>query len=837
MFHTVCGAATVGGSTKLGRSWLQQRGGGMARRVLSTLLAMTALVLSAHAQPDAEPPRAQPGVLPADSVLAAANSARYAAFAARAPIAAPAQGGSAQAPNAGSIAQPRGEVAAARKSGGNPLLAVTDFPLYDVIAPVHVEAGMNQVLAELEAAMDRLEARVAPTWQGLVDPLTRIQDRYDHTWGVVQHLLGVKNSEALRVAAAAVQPRATAFGQRLGQSAPVYQAFQALRDGPLWGGLSRARRAIVEQQLLGFKLGGVTLEGGPRKRFNAIQAALDTLGTNFSNNLQDATAAFQLHLSRQADVAGLPPSSLALLAQQARNKANEGNATAEAGPWLVTLDGPIYGPVMQYAENRNLREMVYKAFITRASSGSTNNQPVIEQILALRREQAAILNYTSYTDYALADRMATPTTATDLLEQLRAASYPAAKQDVEDVAALAKSRGQADALAYWDLSFWAQRLQQARFNLTDEQLRPYFALPTVLDGLHSLVHRIFNATFEAADGEVPVWDPAVRFYRVYKDGNLAAYLYFDPYARSGEKRVGSWMNGAVAASALLAPPGQALRLPVAYIVTALPAPVGNTPALLSMGDVRTVFHEHGHALQHMLTEQTDYFVSGINGIPRDAVEEPSQFMEFWPYDESTLAGIARHYQTGAPLPADLYAKLMASRTFRAGTQSLQQLHYAITDLALHTAYVPQPGTSVFASQVYREATANTTVIAPIVGDRWLCSFSHIFSDSSYAAGYYSYKWAEILSADGFSAFEEAGLSDGPAVVRAGMRYRATVLALGGGVPPAEVFADFRGRNATTVPLLVSEGLLPAAAAARLAEADAKLRLESPAAIRADVSQR
>ncbi|GIL75386.1 hypothetical protein Vretimale_7960 [Volvox reticuliferus] len=697
---------------------------------------------------------------------------------------------------------------AAKADAPNPLLEDVSFPKYDEIKSEHVVPGVRALLSELHAAIDKLEAEVVSTWAGLVEPLERIGDRHQRVWGIVSHFKGVKDSPELRAAVEEVQPENVKLSLRLSQSKPLYSAFKALREGPEWASLTSAQKRIVDNELRDFVLGGVALEGEAKERFNAIQQELTQLATKFSNNVLDATKAFKKLLTDPADVAGLPATSLGLAAQQAAREGHEG-ATAEKGPWLITLDFPSYFPVMTHAKNRALREEVYRAYISRASAGDSDNGPIIERILELRAEKAKLLGFDSFAELSMASKMATLDKAEELLEELRSASHAAAEKDKEEVQAFANSQGFEGQLEWWDVSFWAERLRESKYNISDEELRPYFALPNVLEGLFKLANRLFDVDVVPADGEAPLWHPDVRFFKVLKVGQPKAYFYLDPYSRPAEKRGGAWMAEVVGQSRLMAPPGANVRLPVAHMVCNQMEPVGGKPSLMTFREVETLFHEFGHALQHMLTEVTEGLASGIRNIEWDAVELPSQFMENWAYDRATLYSFAKHFETGEPLPEELYSRLKAAKNYRSGTMMLRQLHFSSVDLELHARFKPGQGKSVY--DVDQEVAARTLVMKPLPEDRFLCSFSHIFA-GGYSAGYYSYKWAEVLSADAFNAFEEAGLDDEAAVRDTGARFRDTVLALGGSVPPADVFVRFRGREPSTRPLLQHNGLLAVAAA-------------------------
>lgn len=694
----------------------------------------------------------------------------------------------------------------------NPLLQEVPFPRFDAVESKHVCPGIRALLQQLENDLAELERTVQPTWPGLVEPLEKIVDRLSVVWGVVNHLKSVKDSEDLRSAIEEVQPEKVKFQLRLGQSKPIFNAFKAIQEGPIWETLSEAQKRIVEVEIKEATLNGVALEGDAKERFNEIQQELEKLSLKFNENVLDATKSFEKVITDKQDIEGLPPSALGLAAQTAVSKGYEG-ATAENGPWVITLDIPSYLPVAQHARNRSLREELYRAYVTRASSGKLDNTPVIDQILRLRSERAKLLGYNNYAEVSMAMKMATVEKAEELLEKIRSASWDSAVQELEDLKtfAIEQHAEEGNDMCHWDISFWSERLREAKYDINEEELRPFFSLPKVMESLFALAKMLFEIDIEPADGLAPVWNNDVRFYAV-KDlsGSPVAYFYFDPFSRPSEKRGGAWMDEVFGRSRVLAQDGSPVRLPIAHMVCNQTPPVGDKPSLMTFREVETVFHEFGHALQHMLTKQDEGLVAGIRGVEWDAVELPSQFMENWCYHRDTLMGIAKHYKTGETLSEEIYVKLVEARTFRAASQNLRQIRFASIDLELHSKYVPGSLEGIF--DVDQMVAQRTQVVPPLQEDRFLCSFLHIFA-GGYGAGYYSYKWAEVLSADAFSAFEEAGLDNEKAVKETGRRFRDTILALGGGRPPLQVFMDFRGREPSTDPLLRHNGLLPTAVAA------------------------
>jgi oligopeptidase A len=686
----------------------------------------------------------------------------------------------------------------------NPLLIGKGLPPFDKIESSHVIPAITELLKELAADLAYLEANVIPTWQGLVEPLTAIEEKLSWSWGIVGHLMSVKNSPELREAYETMQPEIVKFYNQLSQSKPLYEAFKALRHSANWDNFEPAQQRIIESSLKDFELSGVGLEGEIKQRFNQIQLELAELSTKFSNNVLDATKAFKLKLTDKQDVDGLPNSALSLMAHTATAE-GENNATPENGPWIVTLDYPSYIPFIKYATNDKLREKLYKAFISRASQGEWDNQPNIDRILELRKEKANILGFNTFAELSLARKMAPSVEAIEKLqEELRIVSYTEAVKEFEELKTFAGK----EELKHWDTTYWAEKQKEAKFQFNEEELRPYFALPQVLSGLFSLANRIFNITIIPADGKASIWHEDVRYFQINNEREEAiAYFYLDPYSRPAEKRGGAWMNDCIGRAKMTIDGKTFTRLPVAYLICNQTPPVGDKPSLMTFMEVITLFHEFGHGLQHMLTTIDYVGAAGINNVEWDAVELPSQFMENWCYDKFTLFGMAKHYQTGETLPEEYYQKLLAAKNYMNASGMLRQLHFGLVDIELHHRY--QPDGNETPSQVRDRIAKNTTVLAPLPEDNFLCSFGHIFA-GGYAAGYYSYKWAEVLSADAFAAFEEVGLSNEPEVTIVGKKYRDTILSLGGSLHPMDIFKQFRGREPETKALLKHSGLLATA---------------------------
>ena len=736
-----------------------------------------------------------------------------------------------------------------------PLLVGQGLPAFGAITTAQVEEHIPELLSLLNGQLDALEALLSQAlsdgrlldWAEVMDPLQRLGEQLRWSWGVVGHLNGVCNSPELRLAHASQQAAVVQFGSRAGQSQVIFRALQTLErqhqasNPGAPGRLDGTQQRILAAELRDMQLRGVGLEGDVQAGFNQASQELAELSTRFSNQVLDATNGWTLSLADPDQTEGLPTSLKDQLAQAARSaglRAADGSEpSSEGGPWLLGLDMPRYAPFLKYSQNRGLREQLYRAHVSRASgqgeasadnanessnAGPLNNWPLIETILTLRGDQARRLGFANWAEVSLAAKMADSVSSVEaLLEELRSAAFPMAQTELEQLRQCAARHGAPEAsdLQPWDVAFWAEVLRQESFSLDSEALRPYFPLPAVLEGLFALCGRLFGIRIEAADGQAPIWHPDVRFFRVFEASGgvpspanqgagadaaqpLAAF-YLDPYSRPGSKRGGAWMDECLVRS--LGADGTPV-LPVAYLICNQSPPLGDTPSLMTFEEVETLFHEFGHGLQHMLTTVDRPQAAGINNVEWDAVELPSQFMENWCYDRATLLGMARHWQSGEPLPEAEFAKLQAARTFMGGSATLRQVHLALTDLRLHSAWSPDCGETP--EQLRRRIATTTTVLAPIAADAFLCCFGHIFA-GGYAAGYYAYKWAEVLSADAFSAFEDGGLDNEALIQATGRRFRETVLSLGGSRSPAEVFEAFRGRQPSTRALIRHSGLVAA----------------------------
>ena len=717
----------------------------------------------------------------------------------------------------------------------NPLLAKEYLPAFEDIQARHVVPAVRQILKEAEQELSQLEKNTTG-WE-LIEGLNQIEYELHSVWGPAMHLMGVRNSPELREAQESVQKEFVSFCLRMEQSEAVYNALLTMQKEME---AAKEKYPPEKQRIITLRLraafhAGVGLKGKKRERFNAIATELSQLNTNFSNNVMDATKDFSLDLSHQEDIEGLPLSSLALAAQnyqQAHLKQTEDKSIdpplenvseyslensiedsmelkAKKGPWRINLDAPSYIPFMQHARKRELRAKLYRAFISRASQGKYNNTAIITRILKIRQEQAQLLGFSSYAQMRMDTRMAENVAEVyNLIEELRKAAWEAAQQELTELQNFADKQGQKEELSHWDIAYFSERLREKNFGFTEEELRPYFPLEHVLQGLFHLAKQIFGITIICADKtpdsneKLSVWHPDVRYFIVLdEEQKRIASFYLDPYSRPSEKRGGAWMDDCVGRRRVK---HGRLDLPVAYLVCNAAPPLGKEPALMNFREVETLFHEFGHGLQHMLTKVDYPDVAGINGIEWDAVELPSQFMENWCYHRPALLSLSCHIESGKALPEELFTKIKAARNFRSASQLLRQLRFALIDMELHHNFDPSsPEDALLALQ--KKVDKQMAPMPSLAEDRFLCSFAHIFA-GGYAAGYYSYKWAEVLSADAFSAFEEAGLDNPEAVQAMGRRFRDTILALGGSLAPALVFQSFRGRKASTEALLRHNGL-------------------------------
>ncbi|GLQ45209.1 oligopeptidase A [Dyella lipolytica] len=680
----------------------------------------------------------------------------------------------------------------------NPLLADTALPAFSQIEPEQVTPAIDALLADSRAGIAVLTAPGAPRdFASVMLPQERLDQRIAQAWSPVSHLHSVADSEALRKVYGPAEEKLTDHAIEVGQNRDLYAVVQAVADAPEFARLSRAQRALVEHALRDFKLSGVALEEPARSRFREIGVELSKLSTEFSNAVLDATDAWRQHITDERDLAGIPESGRAVLHQYAKEQGLDG--------YLVTLKQPSVQAVMTYADNRQLRERVYWAYQTRASDQGPNadkydNTARIERIMALRHEAAQLLGFANAAEESLATKMATASSdVLTFLRDLAARAKPVAQKELATLRDFASTELQLDNLESWDVAYASEKLRQKQYALDEEQLKPYFPLPAVIDGLFGLVHRLYGITLNPRDG-VDVWHPDVRYYDVTDaDGRVFAGAYIDLYARSG-KRGGAWMDVCRARF----DDGEQLQLPVAFLTCNFAPPTEGRPALLTHDDALTLFHEFGHGFHHLLTEVPLPSVGGIDGVEWDAVELPSQFMENFGWNREALDLFAKHWETGEPLPEALFDRMLAARHFHAGLFLVRQLEFALFDFLLHLEYDPAKGARTL--EVLEEARREVAVLHPPAWQRFPHAFSHIFA-GGYAAGYYSYLWAELLSADAFGAFEERAASGNSVIDAAiGERFRREILAVGASRPALESFVAFRGRKPEPEALLRSHGL-------------------------------
>ncbi|MFM5593433.1 oligopeptidase A [Aeromonas veronii] len=676
----------------------------------------------------------------------------------------------------------------------NPLLSMDSLPPFSQIQPDHVQPAVTQAIADCKQKIKDVLAHTEPhTWDSLIAPLEEVNDRLARIWSPVSHLNSVLNSEPLRAAHDACLPLLSEFQTYVGQHEGLYQAYLALSESDDFPRLGGAQRKEIQNTLRDFRLSGIGLPAEAQQRYGEIQARLSELASRFSNNVLDATQGWHKLVADETELAGLPESVLAAARQMAELKGKEG--------WLFTLDIPSYLPVMMYADNRELRAEMYEAFTTRASdqgpnAGKWDNSAIMTELLTLRSELARLLGFANYAELSLATKMADKTSqVVDFLTDLAAKSLPQGKAELEEIRAFAAEQHGQSELAAWDIAYYAEKLKQHKFSISDEQLRPYFPANKVVKGLFEVVKRVFGMKVRERLG-IDTWHPDVRFYDIFDaDDELRGSFYLDLYARE-HKQGGAWMD--VCLGRRYRQDGS-LQKPVAYLTCNFNGPVDGKPALFTHNEVVTLFHEFGHGIHHMLTRIDVAGVAGINGVAWDAVELPSQFLENWCWESEALAFISGHYETGEPLPADLLEKMLTARNFQAAMQMLRQLEFALFDFRLHQEFDPANPAQLPA--LLDEVRSQVAVMTPPAFNRFQHSFSHIFA-GGYAAGYYSYKWAEVLSADAFSRFEEEGIFN-PAT---GQSFLKNILEKGGSKEPMELFRAFRGREPKVDALLRHSGI-------------------------------
>jgi oligopeptidase A len=673
----------------------------------------------------------------------------------------------------------------------NPLLDFSRLPRYGSIRPEHVSPAIDELLAQNRALIATLSAEGVPaTWDAFAEPLEGANERLGRAWGVVAHLHAVDDNPAIRDAYNASLPKITRYYTELAQNLQLYGQFKALRTSRDFGDLSAARRRIVENSLRDYRLGGAELPPEKKGRFAEIQEELAALEAKFSENLLDATNAFSEAIIDRSDLLGIPEDVLRAAQAAARREGRDG--------WKLTLHAPSYGPVMQYAENRSLRERLYRAHVTRASEfggPKLDNTSLIAHELRLRKEKARLLGYESFARMSMVPKMAeSPEAVLVFLEDLAARALPHARRDYAELQEFARAELGLQDLRAWDMAFASEKLRAKRYAFSDHEVKQYFPEPKVLEGMFRLVETLYAVRIDPDTAET--WHADVKFFRITEPhGALIGRFFLDPYSRE-TKRGGAWMDEVMTRQRLAG----GLQAPVAHLVCNFPAPMDNRPSLLTHDEAMTLFHEFGHGLHHLLSRVDDPGVSGIRGVEWDAVELPSQFMENFCWEWDALSRMSAHVDSGAPLPRSLFDKMIAAKNFQSGMQTARQIEFALVDMHLHHDYDPE-GTKT-PLQLLEEIRAKVAVVIPPEYNRFLNNFSHVFS-GAYAAGYYSYKWAEVLSADAYSLFEENGVFDSGT----GARFRDEILAVGGSRPAIESFKAFRGREPRIDALLRHNGMI------------------------------
>ena len=674
----------------------------------------------------------------------------------------------------------------------NPLLDFDVLPRFSQIRPSHVEPAIDTLLKQNREQVKRLLNTVEqPDWHNFVEPLEEMEYRLSRAWSPVSHLNSVMNSEELRAAYNACLPKLSDYATEMGQNEALFQAWQAVEGNS--AGLDPAQRKLLENTLRDFRLSGVDLPVDQKQRFGEIASRLSEITARFEENLLDATNAWSKQITDEKELAGMPATALDLARQTARDRGMDG--------WLLTLEYPSYMPVVTYADNRELRRELYEAFATRASdqgpdAGRFDNSAIMDEMLALRHEMAGLLGYTNYAELSLATKMARSTDEVmDFLHDLAGRARKQGERELEELRAYAREHHGVSELEAWDMAYYSEKLRQHRYSISQEALKPWFPETRVIPGMFEVIGRVFGVQIRESSRKVDTWHPDVRFYEIRdRGGELLGEFYFDLYARPN-KRGGAWMADAISRVKTR----DIEQIPVAYMTCNFTPPVGGKPALLTHDEVQTLFHEFGHGLHHMLTRVDYPSISGISGVAWDAVELPSQFMENWCWEKQALALFSGHFETGEPLPDALYERMLAARNFQSAMQLLRQLEFALFDFRIHMEYDPAQGGRIY--EILNEVREEVSVVLPPAWNRFAHGFSHIFG-GGYAAGYYSYKWAEVLSADAFSLFEEEGVFN----EAIGMAFRRNILEKGGSEDAMDLFVAFRGREPSIEALLRHSGI-------------------------------
>ncbi len=677
----------------------------------------------------------------------------------------------------------------------NPLTLQGALPIFSTILPQNVEPTIKQLITQNQKQLAELLAQShSYTWDNLIAPLDDMADRLNKAWSPVSHLHSVMETEELRAAYNAVIPLLTEYHTELMQNEKLYQAVNSLATSEEYKKLNAAQKKVIDNELRDFHLAGVDLPAQDKVKFAELQQELAKACTKFSENVLDATHAWAMNVTNSTLLVGMPESALQIAAQNAEQRGEKG--------WTLTLDIPCYLAAMKYLANRDIRKMMHEAYVTRASdqgpnAGKWDNSNVIDSILKIRYELASLLGFKSYAEYSLATKMAKkPEQVLNFLQDLVVRSRSHGENEMLELAKFAKETDNLNSLEPWDLAYYSERLREKHYAISQEDVRPYFPVSKVLQGMFDVISELFGLKIVERK-DVDVWNSYVQFFEIYnQDGSLRGGFYTDLYARP-HKRDGAWMDDARVRRRLL---DGSLQFPVAYLTCNFTRPIGDNPSYLTHDEVVTLFHEFGHCLHHLLTRVEYLAVSGINGVPWDAVEFPSQFLENWCWDKETLTKVSQHEKTGEPLPVALYNKIIAAKNFQSGMHILRQLEFAIFDFRLHYEFNPAKGSQ--AQQVLNDVRKQVSVVPFPAFNRFQNSFSHIFA-GGYAAGYYSYEWAQVLAADAFSRFEEEGIYN----QQVGKAFLQSVLEQGGTREPMELFVEFRGREPKIDALLKQSGLV------------------------------
>lgn len=676
----------------------------------------------------------------------------------------------------------------------NPLLSFTDLPPFSQIKPEHVKPAVEQAIADCRAKIEQvLAGNTEPTWDNVVAPIEEVDDRLSRIWSPISHMNSVVNSDELRDAYESCLPLLSEYGTWVGQHKGLFEAYKSLKASEAFAALTQAQKKTITDSLRDFELSGIGLPADEQHRYGEISKRMSELGSKFSNNVLDATMGWTKHISDEKQLAGMPESALAAAKAAAEAKELDG--------YLLTLDIPSYLPVMTYCDNQDLRKELYEAYVTRASdrgpkAGEWDNTEIINEQLKLRFEIARMLGFNTFSEKSLATKMAeNPSQVLGFLNDLASKAKPQGEREVEELRQFAKSEFGVEELNLWDIAYYSEKQKQHLFQISDEELRPYFPEAKAVSGLFEVLKRVFGMSVEERQG-VDTWHESVRFFDIFDaDNNLRGSFYLDLYARE-HKRGGAWMDECRVRR--INAQGE-LQSPVAYLTCNFNRPVGDKPALFTHDEVVTLFHEFGHGIHHMLTQVETGAVSGINGVPWDAVELPSQFLENWCWEEQALAFISGHFETGEPLPKEMLEKMLTAKNFQSAMFILRQLEFGLFDFTLHTEFDPEIGPRVL--ETLAEVKSKVAVLPSLEWNRFSHSFSHIFA-GGYSAGYYSYLWAEVLSSDAFSRFEEEGIFN----TETGQSFLNNILEMGGSEEPMELFKRFRGREPQIDALLRHAGI-------------------------------